>query len=177
MTAAVLAVPHGLSPGSGWGQQAAGSERSPKTLPEFGSFKIQEKGRGGCPSASGYREHSPAGAGRAGSHLLLLPTSKTNAQLPDRAGLREMSRYSLSLPRQKVEQQAHPPVNPLPSGDRQELVPAARDLSGAKMSLAPVNPPPGTASGRPVLLGIDLFRFIQNNQECPFVSSRRCGGL
>lgn len=135
MTAAVLAVPHGLSPGSGGGDSRLRAQRgAQRPSLSLALSKFKKRGGEGVPVSVGFSEHSPAGAGRAGSHLLLLPTSKTNAQLPDRAGLREMSGYSLSLPRQKVEQQAHPPVNPLPSGHRQELVPAARDLSGAKMS-------------------------------------------
>lgn len=38
--------------------------------------------------------------------------------------------------------------------------------------LSPANPPPGTAWGHRVLLGIDLFRFIEKNQECSFVHSK-----
>lgn len=43
--------------------------------------------------------------------------------------------------------------------------------------LTPANPPPDTAWGHRVLLAIDLFRFIPNNQECSSVHSRTCEGL
>lgn len=131
--AAVLAVPHGLSPGSWQGQQAAGSERSPKTLPEFGSFKIEDKGREGCPSVGGYRNKAQQWQRDLGVTSWCCQRAKQMFSSQTGAGLRERSCCFLSLPRQKVEQQADPPVSPLPSGHRQDpVLAAARDLSGEK---------------------------------------------
>lgn len=75
---------------------------------------------------------------------------------------------------------ADPPLSSPPLEAQAE--PGARDLSRVKSKDGTVptdsaNPPPDTAWGHRVLPAIDLFRFIQNNQECSSVHSRTCEGL